>query len=283
MEKIAYIIDSSCFLNEEEATSKGLFFLPIHIVIEGEDFLEGKTLDKEYLLQAIQEKKNITTSQPSPGEVIELINNLKKQGYTCGIFAAMGSGLSKTLESAIAIAATEGFKIYPIDSKAVGNVQTLPLLKARKLIEEDNYSIEDAIACVNEDITHAFTVLLPDDLFHLSRGGRITNTAAALGSMLKIKPILTLVIENDGKIDVIEKVRTTKKAYRRMAELVLEQGNMADYEIIMAHFAGLEAMQELKEELLHLNNKLDVKEFELTTAIGVHTGLNSVGIQITKK
>ena len=283
MEKIAYIIDSSCFLNEEEVREKGIFFIPLHIIIEGKDFLEGKTLDKDYLIQAIKEKKNVTTSQPSPGEIMELVKQLKEQGYTCGVFSAIGSGLSKTLETTVAIATTEGFKIYPLDSKGVGNSQTLPLLKARTLIEEEGYSIEDAIACVNEDIAQAYTILLPDDLFHLSRGGRITSTAAALGNMLKIKPILTIVIENDGKIDVIEKVRTTKKAYKRMVELALENRDMNEYEILVAHFAGQEMMAELKEEFLKVNDKLDIKEFELTTAIGVHTGLNSVGVQICKK
>jgi len=283
MEKIAYIMDSSCFLSEKEVMEKDMFFVPLHIIVEGEDFLEGKNLDKEYISQAIKDRKNVTTSQPSPGEIMELIEKLKQQGYTCGIFSSIGSGLSKTIESAVSIAAGEDFKIHALDSGSVGNAQVNPLQKIRKLIEEQGYSVEDAITRVQEDVAQSLTLLLPDDLFHLSRGGRITSAAAAVGSMLKIKPILTLVVANGGKIDVIEKVRTSKKANKRMAELALEGKDMSEYEILVAHFDGYERMQEIKEELLKINPDMDIDEFELTTVIGVHTGLNSVGIQICKK
>ncbi|MDF9866970.1 DegV family protein with EDD domain [Bacilli bacterium PM5-3] len=283
MEKIAYIMDSSCFLSEKEVRDMDIFYIPLHVVIEGQDFLEGKNLDKDLLLEAIRDKKTITTSQPSPGEILELIKDIKAKGYTCGIFSSIGTGLSKTLDSAIAISATEDFKLYPLDSGSVGNAQTLPLLKVRDLIENKGYDIENALAYVKSDIEQSYTLLLPDDLFHLSRGGRITSAAAALGSMLKIKPILTLVVADGGKIDVIEKVRTAKKAYKKMAELALKDCDVSTHKIIVAHFAGEDKAEELKNELLKINKDLEIDIHELTTVIGVHTGLDSVGVQVCRK
>ncbi|MDL2211895.1 DegV family protein [Erysipelotrichaceae bacterium OttesenSCG-928-M19] len=283
MEKIAYVMDSSCFLDEKTVREMDIFFIPLHIIIEGEDYLEGKNLDKDFLLEAIKNKKNVTTSQPSPGEIIEFVEMLKQEGYTCAIFSSIGSALSNTLENTVSLAAAEGFKIYPVDSKSVGNAQTIPLLKIRREIESNNKSIEEAIAFVQDDINSSQTFLLVEDLFHLSRGGRITAAAAALGTMLKIKPILSVAAANNGQIDVYEKVRTAKKASKRMAEIAIENYDPDKHVILIAYFGGQKKMMEVKKELLALDNNLVLEEYELTTVIGVHTGLESVGIQICSK
>lgn len=282
MEKTAYIIDSNCFLNKEKTGELGLFYIPLHCIIEGEDFLEGVDLDTAQLRQAITEKRDITTSQPSPGEVMSLISELKKQGYTRGIFSGIGSGLSKTIENFAATSALEDFEVYTLDSGSVGNAQRLPLLNVKRYLEQ-GLSIEEALEKVQPSLMNSYTLLLPDDLFHLSRGGRITSAAAALGSMLKIKPILTLVVEKGGQIDVVEKVRTAKKAYKKMAELAYANFDKEKQVIAIAHFCADEIVALVKEELLKIDATLDIKVYELSSVIGVHTGPNSVGIQVCDK
>ncbi len=240
-------------------------------------------LDNEHLKLAIQEKRDVSTSQPSPGEVMELISKLKKEGYTCGIFSGIGSGLSKTIDNLVTTATLEDFKVYALDSGSVGNAQRLPLLQVRSYIEDDKMSIDEAIEKVQAALRGSYTVLLPDDLFHLSRGGRITPAAAALGNMLKIKPILQLIVEKGGQIDVIDKVRTAKKSYKKMAEYAYQYYDSNKHVIAIAHFHGLETAQLVKEELLELDPSLDIIIYELSSVIGVHTGLNSVGIQVCDK
>lgn len=283
MGKIAYVVDSSCFYEESYIKDLDLILIPLHVIIEGEDYLDGRNLDKQYLRQAIGNKKNVSTSQPSPGEIIELIEDLRASGYTSAVFSVIGSGLSKTMENFITTANTEDFKVYPIDAGCVGVAQLFPILKVKRLIEEEKHDIEKAIDQVLVDIKKSYTYLVPDDLFHLSRGGRLSATAATLGSMLKIKPILQLVVDKGGEIDVVDKVRTTKKAYHKMVEIALTDKDLSKYKVVIAHFAAEDKVKELKKEVEKYSGVNDVEILELTTAIGVHTGLETVGIQVVPK
>lgn len=283
MEKIAYIMDSSCFLSEQEVKDLNIFFVPLHCIIDGLDYLEGKDLDKDYLIDALKKRKDVKTSQPSPQEIIDLVNKLKDEGYTCAIFSSIASGFSNTLNSMVTLAASEDFTIYPLDSKQVGIIQTYSLLKVRRLIEQDKYSIEDALEIARKDIIKAKTLILPEDLFYLARGGRISAAAAALGSMLKIKPILHTVYEKDGQIDVLEKVRSSKKAMKKIVEIALKDIDTSKYYFAVAHFGDHERAHLLKNEMLKYDKTLCIEEHELTSIIGVHTGLGVIGIQVCPK
>lgn len=280
MEKTAYIIDSSSFINEEEAKALGFYYIPLHVIIEGEDYLEGQTLDLEQLKVAIEQKKNVSTSQPSPGEIMTLIEKLKAEGYDNAVFSGIASGLSKTQQNMIATSQSEDFKVYNIDSKSVGNASKYPLIKVKKLVE-DGMELEKAVAYVQEnEALKSQTFLSVGDLFHLSRGGRISSAAAALGSMLKIKPILELNLDNDGQIDVVEKVRTSKKAFKRMAELLLNDlDDLNNYTILIADFYGEDVALEVLHAMQEVKPEIKIERYKLSPAIGVHTGLDSVGIQ----
>ncbi|WP_423363829.1 DegV family protein [Mycoplasma sp. P36-A1] len=281
MKKTAYILDSSSFLTEEEANKLGFHYMPLHVIIEGEDYLEGKTLDLDMLKEAIENKRNVSTSQPSPGEVIQLVEQLKSEGYDQAVFSGIASGLSKTQENVINTAKEDGFKVYNIDSKSVGNASKYPLIKARKLIEEDKMEIEEAIKYVQEsEALKSLTTVSVGDLFHLSRGGRITPAAAALGSMLKIKPILKLVLEKDGQIDSVEKVRTEKKALKKMVELTLKPFNLNNSVVLIADFYGKDVAKELEKIVHEVYPELEIERYNLSPTIGVHVGLDSVGLQI---
>lgn len=283
MDKIAYIIDSSCFMSKDEAEALDLYYVPIHILIEGEDFKEGVDLDKNKLIEALAKKKNVSTSQPSPGEIIELINMLKDNGYTKAVFSSIGKGLSATADNVSHVAKMEDFDMHVLNSRCLGNTQKLPLLKVRKLVEEDGKTIDEAFAIVDQDIMASTTLLVPNDLFHLSRGGRITPAAAALGSMLKIKPILDVSVKLDGKIDVIDKVRTEKKAYAKLLQLALNDEIVKKSEILVAHFDALPKAEALMAEIKEKYPEADVRVVELPAAIGVHTGLDSIGLQVFPK
>jgi DegV family protein with EDD domain len=283
IEKIAYIIDSSCFLSEQEVKDLNMFFVPLHCSIEGVDFLEGQDLDKDYLIDALSKRKDVKTSQPSPRECLELIDKLKEEGYTCAIYSSIATGFSGSLNGMVSVGNDENFKIYPLDSKSVGLIQTNSLLKVRRLIEQEDYSIETALDIVSKSLVKAKTLLLAEDLFHLARGGRITSTAAALGSMLKIKPILYTVYKKDGQIDVLEKVRSSKKAMKKMAQIALEDIDVSKYKFAVAHFDGLENARFVKNEMLKIAPSINIAEYELNSIIGVHTGLGVVGIQVWPK
>lgn len=280
--KIAYIVDSACFLNKQQVEEKGLFFIPLHLIVDGKDYKEGETLDIELLVNAIKEKRNVSTSQPSQGELIELINHLKKEGYDFGVFSSIGSGISKTYESMVITSKNENFKMYCLDSGTVGPAQIQPLLKLKELVEIDKMDFDTAYQLIEKDIKDSNTYLVVDDLFHLSKGGRISKSSAALGSMLKIKPILKLEVEKGGLIEAVDKVRTTKKAYKRLVELALENKNLENYKVMVASFEADDMIDELKDLVKEFNDKIEIVEFPITAVVGIHTGLGCLGIQLFK-
>lgn len=279
MSKIAYIVDSSCLLPEKEAKKYGYYYLPLRYSINNKDYHEVFGSKDDTLKNSILNKENVTTSQPSPGEIIDLINELKKQGYDSAVFACIASGLSKTGENVALIGQNEGFKVSVLDTRAVGPIMIHSLRRVQERVEKYNWSVEDAIAEIDAFTDNCRTYLFVDDLFHLSRGGRITQAAAALGSMLKIKPILSLEPDLNGYIDVVAKIRTQKKAFKKMAEMALKDVDLNTSYIMVADFYGEDIIEDLKAEILKVNPDVQLYiHTSLSPVIGVHTGLKSVGV-----
>ena len=281
--KIAYIVDSASFLNEQEAKDLDLFFVPLYILIDNESFKEGVDLDREYLYKSLEEGKSISTSQASPGEIQEVIEKLKKDGYDCAIYSGIASGLSKTQENFANMANSEDFKLYLIDSKNVGFAQLNSILEVRKQIES-GVSIEDAIASVQPDIDEALTVIVVGDLGQLVKSGRMKSSAATVANLLNIKLVLQLDKEQGGKIELVDKVRTAKKAYKKMIDLLFEgKSNIKDYVVLLADFKADEAKEYILNEIKSLYPDAQVINKPLIPTVGSHSGLNTVGMQIAKK
>lgn len=282
--KTAYIIDSASFLSEKEAQEMDLFFLPLHISIEDKGFKEGVDLDIDYLYQALADHKNCSTSQPSPGEITDLILKIKELGYNRAVFSGIASGLSKTQENMLALANTEDFEMHIIDAKSVGFAQLNSLLNVRYQVEEQGIEIEQAIENVQADILASKTVLIVDDLNHLSKSGRMSSSAAIIGGILQIKPILQLDNNEGGKMLIADKVRTAKKAYKKMIDILFEGiDSLEDYVVLLAQFKAPEANEFVLEELNKRYPNQPIIQKTLVPTVGVHTGLNTIGMQIAKK
>lgn len=277
MSKVAYIVDSSSCISEKEAKDRGYYFLPLHVIIEGVDYLEGSSLDLKVLKQALLDKKNVSTSQASPGEIIQLLEQVKKDGYDSAVYAGISSGLSKTQETAKSAAKTEDFDLYVIDTLSAGNTVTIALEKAKQLIEE-GMPVKEAVEKINsEESLKNKTFAIMTDLSYAAKGGRITPTAAALGNLLKITPLLYIDFNQGGKIDILEKVRTSKKAYKRLAELILEDvDDISNYEIEVADFYGKDQKDGVIKAIKELQPNAKITESSLSATIGVHTGPESI-------
>ncbi|WP_423363830.1 DegV family protein [Mycoplasma sp. P36-A1] len=284
MRKTAFIIDSASFLSEKEAKELGLYFLPLNIIIDNKDYQEGVNLDIDNLYNALELNKQTSTSQPSPGLMEDLIKKLKNDGYERAIFSGIASGLSKTQENFKAQAELLNFELHVIDSKSVGYSQLNSLLKVRDLIENHDMQPIVAINHVQEDLALSKTMLIVDDLNHLSKSGRMSATAAKIGGMLQIKPILQLNNDDGGKMMIADKVRTSKKAYKKMVDLMLaEVKDLKDYIILLAQFDAQEASEMILKDINTRYPNNTVVQKTLVPTVGVHTGLNTVGMQIAKK
>ena len=281
--KIAYIVDSASFLNEQQAKELDLFFIPLYILIDGESFKEGVNLDREHLYKALEEGKSVSTSQASPGEITEVIENLKSLGYDTAVYSGIASGLSKTQENFANIARMEDFNLHVIDSKSVGYAQLNSILQVRQDVEK-GVSIEDAIKSLEPAIEESQTVIVVGDLDQLVKSGRMKSSAKLVANLLNIKLVLKLDKEQGGKIELVDKVRTAKKAYKKMIDIIFDGiSNINDYVVLLADFKADEAKEYILNEIKDLYPNVEVISKPLIPTVGTHAGLNTVGMQIARK
>lgn len=280
--KIAVITDSGSGMNKEQAEELGLHFLPLQIV-EGEQvYLDGFDVTCAEVFDMIREEKLLKTSLPPVGMVEELFKKLKDEGYEHGIFVPLTSGLSSTMQNVKMIADNSGFDLTCIECFTTCHIQHYVATSAKRLVDE-GVELDEIVARLNDSIAHSNTLIIPDDLDHLKRGGRLTPLAAALGGMLKIKPVLKLNESSEGKIDTFSKVRTMSKAMKMAVDTFVDEGIDENYELVVLHTDAPESAQELKEMYFSKYPGNNTTFGYIGPVISVHTGIGCLGLQYIKK
>ena len=154
------------------------------------------------------------------------------------------------------------------------------MIETAKKMFEANISLDEIIKKLQNIADSCETVLLCDDLDHMKRGGRLTPMAAALGGLLKIKPILHIGKSTNGKVDVLDKVRTMKRAQDRVIKHLNELNVDSNYTFIVAHVDALEAAKEYAQKIESQIEGAKVKVIDLVSAVGIHTGLGCLALQV---
>ena len=277
MEKrVALLCDSSADISEAEAKELGIHVLRMPIIIDNETFTEGVDIFDEDILKALKADKKISTTQPSPGSMLALWDELLKE-YDQVLYFPLSSGLSSTCANAINFARDYQGKVVVIDSTFACYPIVCMLLMARDMLEK-GYSAEQIKERFEQE-ANMYAILIPENLNALKNGGRISPAAAKLAGMLKIHPLLT--VEN-GKIDVYDKVRTLSKAYQRGIEAVTKDIDPNDYEWMIIHAYNEKECLKLKEQLEKaVNSPVQVREFK--AVIASHTGEGTIGFGRYKK
>lgn len=278
--KIAIVTDSTAVVADKYKQKENLAFLKIPVIIDGKAQFD---LDSDTFYQHIAEAKEFpTTSQPSIGETLETYEYLIQKGYTHIISIHLSGGISGFYQNLVGITSSiEDATIIPFDSHIASLPLGIMVETALDLIDEgkDVGAILEALERMR-DAQQIYLVV--DDLHHLVRSGRLSNGAAIIGSLLKIKPILEF--DKKGNIVVFEKVRTAKRAYRRVEDLLLEKietykANDQAFYLGIAHAGYKEKAMELAEELSSRAH-VPVRVADLGSAIGVHTGVRTIGMGI---
>lgn len=210
--RTAVITDTNSGISTEEAAEMGIRSIPMPVLIDGEIYLEGVDLESESFFTSLTEGKAVTTSQPSPGVVCSAWEEALNEGFDNVVYLPMSSGLSHSCESAQLAAANYSGRVAVVDN---GRVSVT--LRA---------AVEDAFAMANQGMPAAHIkselerraklssiYLAVDDLGYLVRGGRVTPAAAALASVLKVRPVLSI---RTGRIEPFSKERGMKKAVAKM-------------------------------------------------------------------
>ena len=280
--KLAIVTDSTAYLNERTRNHKDLFVIPIPVIIDGEPFEEGVDIGYEEFYHKLKDSKNFPkTSQPVLGEVYELYRSIKEQGYDTVISIHLSEGISGFVRTLTAIREDiQGLNVIPYDSKITSVPMGYMVEKALEMSDQGT-ALADVLTAIDKirDTTHAYIIV--DDLDNLVRGGRLTNGAAIIGGLLKIKPILTF---EDGKIVLFEKIRSLKKALQRTEDIIEEHRQESDEElrIYVIHGNNPELAQQEVEKLSkkYPNATIDVGTFG--PVIGTHLGDKAIALGVAK-
>ena len=275
--KLAVITDSSAYLPDSLLENENLFILDIPVVIDGESYVEGRNLTASEFYEKMARSDELPkTSQPSIAELEEILTILDGKDYTHVLGLFLSSGISGFYQY-IQYLKDEfhGLKIAFPDSK----ITSAPLgIMAQSALEwaEEGLDFETILANVQKQIDGTGAFIMVDDLDHLVKGGRLSNGAAILGNLLSIKPIL--YFNDHGVIEVFEKIRTEKKATKRMLELVQERTAGSAYQIMVIHGNAPEKAAELQQNLLDSGITGEVPIATFGSVIGTHLGEGSVAL-----
>lgn len=207
MAKVAIVTDSNSGITQKQGKELGIFVLPMPFFIDGKMFLEDITLTQEQFYEKLGGDSDISTSQPSPGDVMELWEKVLKE-YDEIVCIPMSSGLSTTCFTAISIANEYKGRVQVVDNQRISVTQAQSVYDAMKLRDE-GMSAAQIREILEREKMQASIYITVDTLKYLKKGGRITPAAAAIGTVLNLKPVLQIQGE---KLDAFAKARGWKSA-----------------------------------------------------------------------
>lgn len=281
---IKIIADSGCDLPLSFIQEKQIAFLPLAVHINDKDYDDQLTIQPKQVYDAMRAGDVPKTSQAKPAQMEELFTTLAKENIPA-IYIAFSSALSGTYQTAVMIR-NEVLEQYPdakltvIDSKCASLGLGLVVKKAVELAESGT-AYEDVVATIETYCRHMEHIFTVDDLQYLARGGRVSKTAAFVGGVLNIKPLLHV---EDGKLIPIEKVRGRKKVLKRMVEIMRERGADVQNQLIgISHGDDEQTALELKAMI---EETFGCKQFfisEIGGAIGAHAGPGTIALFFLNK
>ncbi len=287
MSKIAIVTDSNSGITKEEADRLGIFVIPMPFVIDNEHYFEGVNLTQDEFYQKQTSGAVISTSQPSPEDVCKLWDKILLD-YDEIIHVPMSSGLSGACQTAAMLAQDYEGKVFVVNNQRISVTQYQSLLDALVLIEK-GYDAKAIKEKLEEDKFNCTIYIMLDTLEYLKRGGRITPAAAAIGTLLKIKPILQIQGE---KLDAYSKARTLSQGKsvmlaalkndieNRFGGVTPAPGNVL---LKIAHTYNEEAAMQLKEEMLAMFPGYELQVAPLSLSIACHTGPGALGVGCCQK
>lgn len=266
------VADSSCDLNQQLKEKMDIGLVPLKIDVEDKSFVDDHSMDvKELLLAMKNSNEPVRTSSPSPGDFLSQYEK-GKNVFVVTLSSALSSTYSNAvLAKNIALETSNKF-IHVFDSLSASVGETLVSLKIFELIQK-NFNPKEIVKKVEEYIEGMKTFFILESLDNLMKAGRISKTMGHIASMLSIKPIMGG--DEDGTIKLVEKVRGSKRAFKRLVDIIGEQGeNFEDKILGIAHCNALEKAEELKRSV---EEKYNFKEIIIVETAGLSTAYANDG------
>lgn len=283
--KIAVITDSNSGITQAQAKEYGIHVLPMPFMIDDETFYEDITLTQDSFYERLSGGADVITSQPSPDSILNLWDEVLKE-YDEIVHIPMSSGLSGSCQSAMMLAEDYEGRVQVVNNQRISVTQRQSALDALMLIERgmDAAQIKQFL---EEDKFNSSIYIMLDTLYYLKKGGRITPAAAALGTILRLKPVLQ--IQGD-KLDAFAKARTVSQGKSIMINAIrgdMEKrfgGVSADnIWLQIAYTYDLDAANQLKNEVLEAFPGFDVHMDPLSLSVACHIGPGALAVACCKK
>lgn len=284
MKKIAIVTDSNSGITQVEAGRIGVFVVPMPFYIDGELYLEDVNLTQEAFCEKLTQEAEISTSCPSPGDVIDLWEELLTT-HEQVIYIPMSSSLSSSCQTAIMMAQDYEGRVLVVDNQRISVSLKQSVLEAARMAKEGMDASEICETLEKEKLEASIYITL-ESLKYLKKGGRITPAAAAVGTVLNIKPVLQIQGE---KLDAYAKARGKKQAHKMMVKALqddlenrfskeAEEGKLSFYSAYTGDRSEAEEYVKELEEVLGVSFTLE----PLPLSISCHIGPGAVGIGVVK-
>lgn len=282
MGKVAVITDSNSGITQKEAALLGIKVVPMPFYINEELFFEDITLTQEQFYEKLEGDAEISTSQPSPGDILDLWNETLKT-YDEIVYLPMSSALSSSCETAIMLSEDFDGKVFVVDNQRISITLRQSVLDAIQLAEEGKTAKEIYDILMKEKLEASIYITV-DTMKYLKKGGRVTPTAAALGTVLNIKPVLQI---QGGKLDTYAKVRGWKAAKKSMLDAmekdITERFAGKEVHLEAAYTCDEETAAAWKAEIEARFPGYDLVMNKLSLSVSCHIGPGSMAVACSKK
>ena len=285
--KVAVMTDSNSGITVDEAKELNIFCMPMPVIIDEVDYIEGVNLSRDHFFEMMAQGADVSTSQPSPGDLTDMWDKIFEEGYDEIIYIPMSSGLSSSQKNADFFAREYDGKVQIADNHRISVTQRQAVMDAMLLAGKGNSALK--IKEVLEETAYDSVVYLTvDTLDHLRKTGRVNATAATVGNVLGIKPILRTT---GGNFEVCLPVRGIKKAMSKMIDMMNEElktrfGGVPGNELIIGtagSFVNQEDAQHWCDTVKEAFPDIEVYYNKLSCSISVHTGPNAMGVGISRR
>ena len=277
MKKVAIATDSNSGITQAEAQTLGIRVLPMRFYINEELFFEDVTLTQEAFYRRLAEDADISTSQPSPGDVTDLWEQLL-ESHDQVVYIPMSSGLSASCETALMLSSDYRGRVFVVDNQRISITQRQSVLDALEMARAgmDGQAIHDVL--VRERLESSIYITV-DTLKYLKKGGRVTAAGAAIGTVLNIKPVLTI---QGAKLDAFAKARGWKSAKKIMLDAmerdIAQRFAGQEIHLAAAYTCTDEEAQEWKGELEARFPGYEIHMDRLSLSVACHIGAGSMAV-----
>ncbi len=276
MGNVAIVTDSNSGISQAEGKELGIYVIPMPFLVDGKLYFEDVDMNKEQFYHFLENDADLSTSQPSPGDVLDLWDKLLKE-YDEIVHIPMSSGLSASCSTAMGLARDYDGKVQVVDNQRISVTMQQSVMDAKHLVAAGK-SAAQIKEILEKEALESSIYLMVDTLKYLKKGGRITPSAALLGSALNLKPILQ--IQGD-KLDAYKKVRGVKAAKKNMLEAMKKdvEGRFSDYvtkgqlKLHVAYTTDEETARQWKEEVQSVFPDIAISRMDpLSFSVTCHTG-----------